>query len=306
MSSGASVRTYYAVQTAAETVPTSGWKTLPVITNGLNASTTLTDSEILSDQSRIKQSGMVTGGEVSGDINSELMYGVFDDLLEAAFWNTWSTNSLTVGDKRKFFAVAKDFTDIKAYYLFKGVHVNTFSLEIDTESLVKVNFGLIGLGFEASKSKSFTKSPAAAENGVKASGLSIGEIKSGGSEIGVCVEAFKLEIDNQAEVQKCLGGNLYGGNVLAMLANITGSMTIAFSPKAYDLLELQRTGAKTSIEIPINFEDGNSYIIKLPSVQISGDIPSPSPTDIVTAEVSFTVVDEPPVIERKPKAEGGA
>lgn len=297
MSSGSSVRTHYAPQTTIETTPVSGWKTLPVITNGLTVNTTLTDSEILG-AGRMKTAGMVTGGEIAGDISSELMFGTFDDLIAAAFWSDWQTDVLSVGSDRKFFAVAKDFEDINAYYLFKGVHVNTFSLEIGTDSLVSVNFGLMGLGFETSKTASLAKTPTAAVTGDKASGLSIGEIKSGGAPIGVCVESFSLEIDNQAEIQKCLGPNMYGGNVLAMLANITGSMTLAFSPKAYDLLEMQRTGTITSIEIPINFPGGKSYTINLPKIQISGDIPSPSPTDIVTAEVTFTVVDESPTITR--------
>ena len=119
-----------------------------------------------------------------------------------------------------------------------------------------------------------------------------------GAAIGVCVEAFTFELDNQAEIQKCLGSNLYGGNIHAMIANASGSMTIAFSEKAYDILELQRTGGTMSIEVPIEFEDGTGYTIELPKVQISGDIPSPTGSELVTAEVTYTAVDESPVLTR--------
>ncbi len=92
MSSGAKVKTSYAPQTAVGTTPTTGWKTLPNITNGLNNATTLTDSEMLNG-TRVKSSGQVTSGEISGDIEAELMYGPYDDLMAAAFWNDWTVKS---------------------------------------------------------------------------------------------------------------------------------------------------------------------------------------------------------------------
>lgn len=302
MSSGAKVKTAYAMQTDKDVLPTTGWQTLSNITNGLNNQTTLKDSEMQSD-TRIKSAGMVTSGQVSGDIAAELQYGAYDDFLAAAFWSDWTEADtdpaqLTIGDTRKFMAVTKDFTDIKAFYAFLGVHVNKLTIEVTADDIVKVTFGLIGLGYQSSKTVSFAPSPAAAVNGLKASGLSVGNILHNGSPIGVCVESFKFELDNQAEIQKCLGSKLYGGNIHAMIANASGSMKIAFSDKAYDILELQRTGGTMSIEVPITFSDGTGYAIIVPKAQISGDIPSPSAKDLVTAEVTYMVVDESPIIKR--------
>ena len=303
MSSGSRVVSAYVAQTDKDVLPTTGWKVLPNISNGLNNATTLTDSEMLNG-TRVKSSGMVTSGEISGDIEAELMYGTYDEFMEAAFWNTWTVKAtgapskLVIGDVRKMFAVSKDFTDIGAYYLFKGVYVNSLKIDVGTDSIVKVTFGLMGLGYEASKTVSFAKTPTAAVMGAKASGLSIGDIKHDGTAIGVCVEAFSFEMDNQAEIQKCLGNNLYGGNLFAMIANISGSMTIAFSSKAYDILELQRTGGTLSIEVPIMFNATDSYTITIPKAQISGDIPSPSGNELVTAEVTYMAVDVSPVLTR--------
>lgn len=83
-----------------------------------------------------------------------------------------------------------------------------------------------------------------------------------------------------------------------MIANVTGKMTIAYSQAAHDILDKQRTGATISVEVPIEFSDEDKYIIKLPKVQISGDIPSPSGTELAKADVTFTVVDVSPVIEK--------
>lgn len=298
MSSGAKVVSAYVAQTDKDVLPTEGWKVLPNITNGLNNATTLTDSEMLNG-TRVKTQGVVTSGEITGDLSAELAYGVYDDFLAAAFWNDWTVGGeLTIGDTRKMFAVTKDFADIAAFYAFKGVHVNTLSIEITTDGIVNITFGLMGLGYETQKTVSYSAGAAATIVGAKASGLSVGDILHNGTAIGVCVEAFSFELDNQSEIQKCLGSNMYGGNIHAMIANASGSMTIAFSEKAYDILELQRTGGVMSIEVPIEFEDGTGYTIELPRVQISGDIPSPTGNELVTAEVTYTAVDESPVLTR--------
>ena len=299
MSSGAKVVSAIAAQTDKDKIPTTGWKILPVVSNGLTVSASLTESETISD-GRISKSGMVTGGEISGDIETELMFGVYDGLLAAAFWSDWVTgtpSTLQIGSTRKQFAITKDFTDINVNHVFKGCVVNSFSLEVDAESLVKAKFGIMGLGYEASETASFAKTPAVTPDGKKASGLSIGTIKVDGVQIGVCVEAFKFELDNQAEVQKCLGDNIYGGNILAMLANASGSLTLAYSPAAHNIIKEQLTGRTFSLEVPIQF-DTKKYVIKIPKMQVSGEIPSPSGKDLVTVDVNYNVVDESPVIER--------
>lgn len=298
MSSGARVVSAYAKQ-SDKTLPLTGWKILPNITNGLTVSTELTNSEMLSG-GRIGKAGMVTSATVQGDIETEMMFGAYDDLLAGAFWNDWSgetPDTLTIGTTKHQFAISKDFTDINVNHAFLGCVVSSFGLTVDTSSLIKMKFGMTGIGYQESKTESFAKTPTPTPDTVKASGFSIGEIKVDGTKLDVCVESFSLDIDNQTEVQKCLGDNIYGGNVLAMIANISGSMTIAYSQKAHEIITNQLTGQTLSLEVPIKFGD-SQYVIKIPKFQVSGEIPSPSGTDLVTVDVNYTVVDESPILEK--------
>ena len=50
------------------------------------------------------------------------------------------------------------------------------------------------------------------------------------------------------------------------------------------------------------FSATDGYTITIPKAQISGDIPSPSGNELVTAEVTYTVVDESPIITRNAAA----
>lgn len=303
MSSGAKVVTSYAKQTDIKAVPRAGWKTLPNISNGLTVSAELTESELVGG-GRIAKQGMVTSAEVSGDIETELMFEAFDELIAAAFWGEWNTaakpHTLQVGSTKSSFAITKDFTDINVNHIFKGCVVSKLSLSVDTSNLAKVTFGFTGLGYDESTTKSFAVNPTVTPDTKKASGLSVGSIKLNGAPIGVCVESISFELDNQTEVQKCLGDNIYGGNVLAMLANASGSMTIAYSPEAHNILKEQITGQTLALEFDIKFDDNGTkkYTIKIPKMQVSGEIPSPSGKDLATADVNFTVVDESPVLEK--------
>lgn len=301
MSSGAKVVTAYVKQTNKDTVPSTGWKVLPNISNGLTVTTELTESEML-DGGRVKKAGMVTSAEVSGDVESELMYGAFDDLIAAAFWSEWNTrakpHTLQIGSTKTQFALTKDFTDINVNHIFKGCVVSKFTLSVDTSSLVKISFGLTGLGYEESTTRSFATNPTATPDTKKASGLSIGEIKVDGRNIGVCVESITFELDNQTEVQRCLGDNMYGGNILAMLANASGSMKIAYSPEAHNIIKEQLTGRIFSLEFPIVFSPTDKYVLKIPQMQVSGEIPSPSGTDLATVDVNYNVVNVSPVLEK--------
>lgn len=277
MSSGAKVVTAYVKQTNKDTVPSTGWKVLPNISNGLTVTTELTESEML-DGGRVKKAGMVTSAEVSGDVESELMYGAFDDLIAAAFWSEWNTrakpHTLQIGSTKTQFALTKDFTDINVNHIFKGCVVSKFTLSVDTSSLVKISFGLTGLGYEESTTRSFATNPTATPDTKKASGLSIGEIKVDGRNIGVCVESITFELDNQTEVQRCLGDNMYGGNILAMLANASGSMKIAYSPEAHNIIKtlpiiviglcVGDTGAKN---VATQAHDATRWTANLPTTQ---------------------------------------
>ena len=92
---------------------------------------------------------MVTSASVQGDIETELMFGAYDELIAAAFfWSEWSAgaspNTLSVGATKHQFAIAKDFSDINVNHVFTGCVVSSFGLTIDTSSLIKLKFGMTG------------------------------------------------------------------------------------------------------------------------------------------------------------------
>src|SRR5574344_2605408 len=107
--------------------------------------------------SRLAQSGAITTIDYTGDISAEFRYGIYDDLISGAAYNTWTADSPAVGtDTLTFggnlaqsFSVLRGYADINNYHVFRGMHVNTFNLTIGVDALATATFGLIGMGREA-------------------------------------------------------------------------------------------------------------------------------------------------------------
>ncbi|RPD86271.1 hypothetical protein EGK75_09115 [Neisseria weixii] len=303
MSSGAKQVVYFVPEVAIGTTPAlAKWKTLPFKTISLDGKVNKTDSDTITD-GRVGRGGLPTSMEVSGDLEVNAAYGVYDELLEAAFFNTWNDNALTVGTARKTFSVARGYTDIDVFHIFTGCHLSRFALSIPEEGLITLTFGLAGLNrTQKTGAPVGTISPAVLSE--EFTNVGVGELTIDGQSLrGVaCVTAFNFELENGLQVQKCLGDGLASGKQLEGKATMTGSFTCAWSPKAsVDIYEKQFTNGKLAIKIPFGDAAGNRYELELPMVTVTAELPSGGADDLLQTTVNFTVQDQSPILRRVPK-----
>lgn len=288
----------YSKQDDVSVVPLTGWKILPRVSDSLNNTVELTDSETIND-SRLKTAGMVTSANAEGDVEVEMIKGTYDDLIAAAAGNEWTTATKTKtvvfgGDVVTKFAIEKNHKDIAQYHYWSGMRVNSFSLDIPESGFIGMTFGFMGGGYAASLAASAV-TPTAAVTSPKATSLSVSDIKINGvTTKGVsCVTAFSFELNNNIERQNCLGAGLYGSNFLQMMADMTGSLTLAYSKNTQSMLDKQLTGAPVKIEVTVKFPDGDTYVLTIFKAQISGDIPSGG-NEILQAQLTYTVYADTP------------
>lgn len=299
MSRGSKVVVSYAAQTG-ETAPTSGWKNLPYKSNGLNASFENVESETITD-SRIAQAGMLSSGSISGDIEVEFAKDVYDELLSAVACNNWTANALQFGgDVRKEFAVETAYKDVGIYHLFSGLRVNTFSLSIGDSGYASVKFGFMGKGYKNQNDTAFARNPTAAGQLQRVTSISVEDIKIDGvTTKGVaCATEFSFELDNNMQEQKCLGGGIFAGNLVEMMAKMSGSLTLAYGKKAQEIINKQMTGATVAIETTLKFPDGSKYVLNIPKAQVNGETPSGGMNDLIQQQVNYTVVEQAPTLTK--------
>ena len=295
MSRGTKVVLAYAPQPVAGTKPVTGWKILPRVSDSLNNTVELTDSETIND-SRLKTAGMVTSAMAEGDIEVEMIKGAYDDLIAAAAGNAWVVGSPVKTDTIVFggdvvtnFAIEKAHKDITQYHYWSGMRLNGFKIDIPESGFIGMTFSFMGAGYD-SAILPFSTAPAATVTSPKATSLSVSDIKIDNvTTKGVsCVTAFSFELTNNIDRQNCLGAGLYGSSLLEMMADMTGSITLAYSQKTQVMLDKQLTGAPVAIEATIKFPDNDTYVLTIPKAQISGDIPSGG-KDRMEAQLTYTV-----------------
>lgn len=303
MARGNKVVLAYAPQVAVETKPVSGWKTLPRTSDSLNNTVELTDSETIND-SRLKTAGMVTSANAEGDVEVEMIKSSYDDLIEAAAGNNWAIDTITFGgDVVKMFAIEKGHKDIGQYHYWSGMRVNSFSLDIPESGFIGMTFGFMGSGYENSAVQ-YSSEPTTTATSPKATSLSVTDVQIDGvTTKGVsCVTAFSFEVNNNIERQNCLGAGLYGNELMEMMADITGSLTLAYSKNTQSMLDKQLTGAPVKIQVTISFnDDPDTYVLTIPKAQLSGDVPSGGMEKLET-QLTYTVyadtIDDAPTLVR--------
>lgn len=307
MSRGIKAVLSYAPQTDAKVKPATGWKDLPRVSDSLNNTVELIDSETIVDR-RLKTPGMVISADAAGDVECELIASAYDDLMEAVAGNAWSGDKLIFGgDLAKIFALQKYNKDIGQYHYWSGARVNTMKLEIPEKALMKLNFGFMTQGYENALTAYTAGVIAETPTAPKASSLNVTDIKiDDGSIRGqMCATAFDIEFNNNIEGNSCLGDGIYTGNLQEYALDATGSITVAYNKKSQETLNKQLTATPIKIEVLITFPVATySYTLVIPKAQISGDLPSGG-KDRLDATLNFTVVaeteaDAPYILRTKP------
>lgn len=92
---------------------------------------------------------------VAGDINFELSYGSYDDILAAVMLGTWEVDGggvgidrLKAGLLRRYYTLIREFGDLESgnkFMRFTGCEFNTMSLQVNANAMVTGSFGVIGM-----------------------------------------------------------------------------------------------------------------------------------------------------------------
>ncbi|HDS1692194.1 TPA: Ig domain-containing protein [Pseudomonas putida] len=302
MSSGARQTTYLIPEVTPGVTPTTGaWDTLRLTGNTLSPTVNTQASDEITDQ-RISQGSVATSTDIQGDLTAELSYSTFDKLFEAGFYGTWTSNVLTVGDTRRTFTVAKNYSDVDVFTLFKGMHVSTFALDIPSDGKITATFTMMGLDYADGITNTVTPINPPTTTPFM-SNINVGTLTVDGQSLeGVaCVSALTINLDNSLQTQRCLGTSRLGpGAHIATEAAITGSITMAWSQRAWEIWKNTFTRAPIALSFPITDSLGNQYVFDFPAIEVDGDLPNGGKRDLIEVTLNYTVAKQAPTITRIP------
>jgi hypothetical protein len=253
----------------------------------------ITNESVVSDEIRPDRNvpdTILVGGDASGGIDGELSYGTFDDFIESVLFSTWSgspANSIVNGTTQKSFTLQKkqEGNGLAAVYeLYKGMVVDTMTINIAAKEKTTVGFTFVGKGGSISAAKTGTVTDA------------------GTTEILDGANAFTLSkawttplpklMNMTINISNGLSGRSVAGSrdlvrVSASRCTITGSASFYFETKA--MMDLFLAGTAGEIAVTLGKVTGEKYTITLPNVKITdADHFSPNNDDDVMLNVTWS------------------
>ena len=225
--------------------------------------------------------------QVGGDIVSELSYGTYDELLEAALGGTWDidapitgTDQLKVGVDIGSFTIRRRFTDISQVQVFTGVQFTGISLTVN-DQITSLTFNTLGKGMSTTDIIGATVSSASTTSPF--SGLDVGSINEGGSPIAAITE-ISLSLDNGLQAAFALGSPETTEPTPGR-SNLTGSVTAYFQNQT--LLNKFLNETESSIDFTVTDGAGNDLKFIIPRIKYSGGQPDVGGEGVILLTMPF-------------------
>jgi hypothetical protein len=220
---------------------------------------------------------------VSGDIAGELSYGTFDDLIEAAFCGTWTTDVLKTGTTRRSFAILKRNLDIGVDTLYRGCQIDTLKFACPLTEKITATFSFVGKSGESYTvpvGATFT-TPTTTDYMTTLDG----SLSIGGS-------AFNAASDLNLTLANALAAkySLFNDEAYAMkvgMIDCTGDLSAYIEDEVMVGYYRNETQVVFSIVLTDAASGGNSYTIALPAAKFTSATDQDGTDDLSVQQLNF-------------------
>lgn len=281
MSSANEVTIAYKVAGAAVTT----WKTLRRTNDTLTSGVSTVVSDTIRSDRKMGGSKVVSQ-QAGGTVDFELSATDYDDIMEAAFMSTWSTNVLKVGVTTVKLDFIKRDPNTGMNAFFGACQVSMFSLDVQAGSKITGQFSIAADTFNDSYAITTDTFAPAGANLFMDSSNNFGSLKIDGTAVTtMCFTGTTLSLDNSMQQDQCLGSLIQANHKGS--AKITGGVTIRSSTAAFTLWKQTMTNVPITIEYKLT--DGTkSYTVVIDAAHLSGDLPSGGLDAILSFSLDYT------------------
>jgi len=207
------------------------------------------------------------GAETTGDVNFELSYGSFDDFIAAALGGAWTSDVLKNGTSVPFFSIEKGFTDVNQFILYRGMAVNTMSLDFSIGAILTGSFGFTGKDAIRAGSSGVPAAGTASDTEVMNSASNFASLSIGGTAYPCGINKVSLATDAGLRAQNAVG-NMGACAIVAGTFKPTGALTAYFSDGS--IYDKYISNTPVALSWKVTDAAGNSYQFDIPRAKITG------------------------------------
>jgi len=229
---------------------------------------TINSAELRSD--RMISDVIQISRQNSGGFDFELSYATFDSLLESAMFNAWATDTLKNSTTKKSFTIEKQHQDIDEYFLFSGMIVNTFTLNLATSSICTGNFSFLGSSAALDQSSAAASVTIANTNDVincmgNVASLMEGDYSGAYTNLnGIYIQELSFTINNNLRPVFAIGSDVIMEVAVGKM-DVTGTMNCYFTNDR--LFDKFLAGSALKLQYQLEDAAGNSYTFTFPRVK---------------------------------------
>lgn len=300
---------YYIKESTPGETPAAQLRGLRYTSESIEDTTQTTQSEEVVTDRQVTDVVRTAFGS-QGDVNFELSYGAFDDLIEGVMMAAWSpdtpssgTDQIANGVTPVSFTFERAYTDVNSYESWAGCRIGSMSLSIAPGSIITGSFSILGKGGVPATSSVGTGQPIAAPtHGVMNAIDHVAVVEEGGSGINGVVE-LTLDIDNGLFSSPQVGSiDPYAIGIGQFVCS--GTLAVYYQDKA--LIEKYTKFQATSIAFELEDAAGNAYSIVIPRLKFtSGSAPGQGNRQGVVSRFNWSAMKDPStgktiIIQRTP------
>lgn len=273
MADSSRAQLYFLEETVWGTTPAAALKALRFTGESLKPETDgTTSSEIRSD--RQVTDWIRTGERAAGDVNFELSYGTFDNLLEGALGARWVVDGgglgidlLENGTVPISFTLEKHLADVAEFLTYRGMRVGRLALSVRPGSILTGTFAFAGknettAGVTAGTGAAVAATTTPVMNAVD----NVSLINEGGAAFAD-VMGIDLTVENNLRQQSALA-NLSSVGVGRGRCVVTGTIEAYFRNRT--LYDKAKNAAASSLSFTLTDSAGNAYGITIPKLKYTG------------------------------------
>lgn len=270
--STSTIRSAYVPETTAGTIPaTPGFTTM-------HSAAMLTSAPLITSGRSLIAKGQrhghsVHGIEVSGTLETPLIYGAFDDWLATLLQASWVADVLKNGVEEKTLTVEQTVLagagGTPTMLRFRGVEATGGTLSLEARSEASLNLTLLGRGSDDATTTAIVGATYADPANVDpiTSGEDVGNITFAGFDPMDCIQSMEIAFTfEKREVQPRIGSNdLCGVTRGDFLPTITARLYVEDGFLA--LYNAARTGGEPTfaVTVPLGSVSGEKYTLVFPA-----------------------------------------
>ena len=231
----------------------------------------VTSNEIRAD--RMTADLIQVGADVSGDINFELSFESFDELIRAALCASWSApaagvSSIKNGVELHSYTMQKHFQDlaIPIFQNFAGCRIGGMNLDFQTGQILTGSFSVMGCAATNSNAQiagATFLNPGLGMEPMNAV-TNLVNIRKNGVAMVTKIRSMSMELTNNLRGQEAIGTLGYIGIALGRL-EISGNIELYFENGSEYSSFLNNDDFE--LEFTLQDADGNSYAVSLPRIK---------------------------------------